>query len=110
MNVSHNRNNSPIAEQQADHGEEEACTDKSMPGRAEEPDTRGDEKRREQHRLSICRASYINPSITVIFAVSIQPITRRVIANTKCFNRLIEPRNDECHGILCQGRTRINCE
>lgn len=45
--VSHNRNNSPIAEQQADHGEEEACTDKSMPGRAEEPDTRGDEKRRE---------------------------------------------------------------
>lgn len=47
MNVSHNRNNSPIAEQQADHGEEEACTDKSMPGRAEEPDTRGDEKRRE---------------------------------------------------------------
>lgn len=47
MNVSHNRNNSPIAEQQADHGEEEACTDKSMPGRAEELDTRGDEKRRE---------------------------------------------------------------
>lgn len=46
----------------------------------------------------------------MIFAVSIQPITRRVIANTKCFNRLIEPRNDECHGILCQGRTRINCE
>ena len=45
----------------------------------------------------------------MIFAVSIEPITR-VSANTKCFNRLIEPRNGERRGILCQGRTRINCE